>query len=235
LHLSFPKADLIVKKEKDDLNLYYINNLQLGSVKAVYRNLRENYEYRLRYDEAGKFFIKEMELKRKYREAPSVSVFGNKLNLLLVRLNINKSGSEIEYELKENSWLRRNVFSLTGLYYHLSRYGEDLMRPTLVGIVILALSTLFWSMQSDPSLYPTFSSNMHNPYSNFSGLPNHIDKTQLLKAFERSFADFIPFLSFGEGSKLGIVDYIVKITGGALTFGLIAIALRRRFERKYTR
>ena len=35
---------------------------------AVYRNLRENYEYRLRYDEAGKFFIKEMELKRKYRE-----------------------------------------------------------------------------------------------------------------------------------------------------------------------
>jgi hypothetical protein len=37
---------------------------------AVYRNLRENYEFRLRYDEAGKFFIREMELKRKYREAP---------------------------------------------------------------------------------------------------------------------------------------------------------------------
>ncbi|MGA9842093.1 MAG: hypothetical protein WBQ25_07235 [Nitrososphaeraceae archaeon] len=32
------------------------------------RNLRENYEYRLRYDEAGKFFITEMELKRKYKE-----------------------------------------------------------------------------------------------------------------------------------------------------------------------
>ena len=35
---------------------------------AVYRNLRENYEFRLRYDEAGKFFMKEMELKRRYRE-----------------------------------------------------------------------------------------------------------------------------------------------------------------------
>jgi hypothetical protein len=32
---------------------------------AIYRNLRENYEYRLRYDEAGEFFIREMELKRK--------------------------------------------------------------------------------------------------------------------------------------------------------------------------
>ena len=38
-------------------------DISLGSVMAVYRNLRENYEFRLRYDEAGKFFIKEMELK----------------------------------------------------------------------------------------------------------------------------------------------------------------------------
>ena len=38
-------------------------DISLGSVMAVYRNLRENYEFRLRHDEAGKFFIKEMELK----------------------------------------------------------------------------------------------------------------------------------------------------------------------------
>jgi hypothetical protein len=34
--------------------------------------------------------------------------------------------------------------------------------------------------------------------------------------------------------KIGLVDYVIKIVGGAVTFGLIAIALRRRFERKYT-
>jgi hypothetical protein len=45
----------------------------LGSIMAVYRNLRENYEFRLRYDEAGEFFKKEMELKRKYREEEVVS------------------------------------------------------------------------------------------------------------------------------------------------------------------
>lgn len=39
-------------------------DISLGSVMAVYRSLRENYEFRLRYDEAGKFFIKEMELKK---------------------------------------------------------------------------------------------------------------------------------------------------------------------------
>jgi len=31
--------------------------------------------------------------------------------------------------------------------------------------------------------------------------------------------------------KIGISDYIIKIVGGALLFGLIAIDLRRRFER----
>jgi hypothetical protein len=34
---------------------------------------------------------------------------------------------------------------------------------------------------------------------------------------------------------VGVVDYIIKIVGGVLTFGLLAIALRRKFERKYTR
>ena len=32
-----------------------------------------------------------------------------------------------------------------------------------------------------------------------------------------------------------LVDFIIKIVGGALTFGLFAIALRRKFEREYTR
>jgi hypothetical protein len=31
---------------------------------------------------------------------------------------------------------------------------------------------------------------------------------------------------------MGIIDFVIKIIGGAVTFGLIAIALRRRFERR---
>lgn len=60
--------------------------------------------------------------------------------------------------------------------------------------------------------------------------PNYLER-----AFERSFADFLPFLSPPGDIRLGVIDYIVKIVGGVLTFGLLIISLRRKFERKYTR
>jgi hypothetical protein len=34
---------------------------------------------------------------------------------------------------------------------------------------------------------------------------------------------------------VGAIDYIIKLLSGTLTFVLLAIALRRKFERKYTR
>ena len=198
----------IVKEDEDKLKISTTEEVSLGSVMAVYRNLRENYEYRLRYDDAGKFFIKEMELKRRYREMKNISRDDNS-----------------NYNVVRNGWLRRN-FSLTGVYYHLSRYGEDLLRPTLAGITIVFLSTLFWLTQANPVHEPSISHAV-----GFSQVGN---STQWQKAFERSFADFLPLLPQGD-IKVGIVDFIIKIVGGALTFGLLAIALRRKFERKYTR
>lgn len=117
---------------------------------------------------------------------------------------------------------------MTGLYYHLSRYGEDLLRPTLVGAVIIFLSMMFWLTQNN--------SNLHTPIASIStnlGL-NITSTSSWQKAFERSLIDFIPLLPSGD-VKLGLIDYVIKIVGGAVTFGLIAIALRRKFERKYTR
>jgi hypothetical protein len=55
--------------------------------------LKEDYEFNLKFDEDGKFFIKEMELKRKYR-----SIVGSS-NLI-----------------KKSDWFRRH-FSLTALYH----------------------------------------------------------------------------------------------------------------------
>ena len=199
-------------------------DISLGSVMAVYRNLRENYEFRLRYDEAGEFFIREMELKRNYRQV-------RPKNYASVVVN-------------PNGWFRRNL-SLTGLYYHLSRYGEDLLRPTLIGIAIVFGSTLFWLTQSNPYLAPTLfnSTNISNnnvtgnitSFSKFIGFKNAGNLNQWQKAFERSIVDFLPLLTIGSKIEVGLADYIIKILGGALTFGFIAIALRRKFERKYTR
>jgi hypothetical protein len=99
-----------------------------------------------------------MELKRLYREEKNISGDG---------------GSN--YNVVRNGWLRRN-FSLTSVYYHLSRYGEDLLRPTLAGITIVFLSTLFWLIQGNPVHEPSLSHMV-----GFSQLANH---TQWYKSFE---------------------------------------------------
>jgi hypothetical protein len=176
--------------------------VSLEDVLSVYRNLRENYEFRLRFSDAGRFFIKEMEIKRK-----------NKLI---------KSQYELEFPYKKKNWAERNI-SLTGLYYHLSRYGEDILRPTMLGFGLIVISTLLLAIQFNPNT-ETISSRTES-----------IHLYDIYGAFERSLKNFIPFLPFENSVDAGLADYLMKMVGGIVTFGLIVIALRRRFERKYTR
>ncbi len=176
-------------------------NIKLRSVIAVYRNLRENYEFRMRYDEAGEFFIREMEMKRLYKEE-------------------TKNG---ESRIRRNNRIIRNL-SLTGLYYLLSKYGQSIFRPTMFGIGIVALSTLLWSIQ------PNAAGEFLVYNTNISQVVN---SSNLEVAFGRSLTNFLPSLSFGTQLNVGLLDVAFKIVGGAVTFGLIIIALRRKFERKF--
>jgi uncharacterized protein YjbI with pentapeptide repeats len=195
------------KGEKNKIKIYYFEYPSIDGVKAIYRNLRENYEYRLRYDEAGKFFTREMELKRLYR--------------------IHDSENRNFHEIRKNNWFRRNLFSVTGWYYHLARYGESLIRPTLAGAAIIFLSTIFWLIQINPIGEPSV--------TNTVGLANATNITVWQSALERSMADILPAPSGGIGAevKIGLIDFVIKVIGGAITFGLLAIALRRRFERRF--
>jgi len=63
-------------------NEKYPEKISLSSVMPIYRNLRENYEFRLKYEEAEKFFIREMEIKRNYSEIP-LNSSSNKLSNLI--------------------------------------------------------------------------------------------------------------------------------------------------------
>jgi len=142
--------------------------VSLEDVLSVYRNLRENYEFRLRYEDAGKFFIKEMELKRKYRE---LKLKGD-----------NSPIPNIKYVYIQNGWLRRN-FSLNGLYYHFSRYGESIWRPTAIGAITVGLSTLFWLIQNNPTAEP-FIPFISNPTSNYINLTQILNNnTSFTKGF----------------------------------------------------
>jgi len=67
----------------------------------------------------------------------------------------------------------------------LSGYGEDLLRPALIGVVVVFLSTLFWKIQA-----------AHEPsFSHVIGFTQAGNGTLRLKAFERRFADLFPLLT----------------------------------------
>lgn len=94
-------------------------SVSLGAVLSTYRNLRENYEFRLKYDEAGAFFIREMELKRNYKNTKSMT------------------GS------KQKSRIQR-YFSLLSFYFYLAKYGEDVKRPIIWSFVVLVSAGLYY-------------------------------------------------------------------------------------------
>jgi hypothetical protein len=114
------------------------NDPELESIKAIYRNLRENCEYRLRYDDAGQFFIREMELKRNYSK--------------------NDKG-----EIIKTDRFRRN-FSLTG-FYRLASYGERFIMPILLStsVMVGAILLSIWQINTvgitEPNHNVTFALN----------------------------------------------------------------------------
>lgn len=105
---------------------------QPSSLEAIiteYRNLRENYEYNLRYKEAGQFFIREMELGRRYEQRS------------------NPAGND-KIEKKEPY---KQVFNLSALYYGVSKYGESTILPLgiIIGTFILATAVFFFFFQKE--------------------------------------------------------------------------------------
>jgi hypothetical protein len=71
-------------------------------------------------------------------------------------------------------------------------------------------------MQENPTLEPSLSiihsvsNDTSNVTSKFVGLDKIGESTHLLKALERSIADFIPLLPLGSNIKVGIIDYIIN-------------------------
>jgi hypothetical protein len=112
---------------------------------------------------------------------------------------------KIETTIRKNHPLIAHFFSLTALYHLFSNYGESIIRPTIIGAVTVGLSTLFWLMQSEPTLEPHFfiNSTLYNSTSHFVYLNQTGNMTQWLVAFQRSFGDFLPVLSLPSDIKIG--------------------------------
>lgn len=93
--------------------------IPLSGVLALYRNLRENFEYDMEYEEAGQLFIREMNLKRAFKP------------------------NRYDRPIEKRDWFSRNFFA-TGLYYWTSKYGEDFKRPVIITASAIFVATVFF-------------------------------------------------------------------------------------------
>jgi len=100
-----------------------------GIVATVYRRLRQNLESKMRYTDAGRFFIGEMECKRK----------SARVNNPVLR------------------WIRTNIFSALAWYKYMSNYGESYRRVILWVLLAPAAVALLITVpqMSQPSEFIT--------------------------------------------------------------------------------
>lgn len=102
-------------------------NVRLETVMNIYRNLQENFDKKLNYDFAGEFFVREMELKRKFKK--------NTRNM-----------SKPNEPLTTHKNILAQIFSVLSFYYVIAKYGESYYRPLKFVIPGLIFSTFyFWS------------------------------------------------------------------------------------------
>lgn len=104
-------------------------DLDLESVMDVYRNFRDNYDFQLRYDTAGEFFVRELEIKRKYKKNSRGAIRTTQKN----RVN--------------------QCVSILGAYNLIAQYGNSYYRPIFVAIPILCLSTFYFITKGFSNLY----------------------------------------------------------------------------------
>ena len=113
-------ADFKIYDERSLEKDYSKNPINLESIKNVYRDLRDNFDQNLQYDTAGEFFVREMELNRKYH--------GRTKNR--------------RHTPTKKSLLLRSVFSFYWWYNILAQYGQSCYRPTYFAIAIISGGTL---------------------------------------------------------------------------------------------
>lgn len=93
-------------------------------VANVYRRLRRNFESRMHYSEAGRFFVGEMECKRK---------------------NVQTKNPILR-------WVRVNILSALAWYKYMSKYGESYSRVIAWMVLTPTLATLLTTLIQMPRL-----------------------------------------------------------------------------------
>ena len=123
-HTQNTKKQNIDYKIYEDLQLETKEDTKqnLESIKNIYRDLRDNYDRNLQYDISGQFFIREMELNRKYYQKNDI--------------------------IKKKHWLRR-IFSIYGAYNLFAVYGQSWSRPICCGVILMIIAGIVFYFDHD--------------------------------------------------------------------------------------
>jgi hypothetical protein len=106
--------------------IHELENLTLDNVLSVIRMLRDNFDHCMKYEESGKLFVKEMDLKRDY-----LLKGGEKRKLT------DKISGYVE-------WLAYSLYRIMGLY------GESIARPIFWVLVTIIMFGIFRGLFSPP-------------------------------------------------------------------------------------
>jgi uncharacterized protein YjbI with pentapeptide repeats/succinate dehydrogenase flavin-adding protein (antitoxin of CptAB toxin-antitoxin module) len=143
----------ILEKEDQELEkdiMDYLakdKDLTLDNVLAVYRGLRENYDYYLRYDESGKFFVNEMKLKKRFAGPLEKIVLWTYELLALYGESYTRPIAWTLIIIPTFALLRTINFSLQGFISHISQL---LYTPLPV---ILSFDTLLGNLKTSTEIF----------------------------------------------------------------------------------
>ena len=152
--------------------------INLESIKNIYRDLRENFELNLQYEIAGEFFVREMEISRKYTKKNN------------------------EFITKKKHPIKQ-YFSFYWIYNIIAQYGQSYYRPIYFAIPIIAIGTCFFritclneplsdSTCEDTIVYPFIRSlSAFIPFFTFVNDPSIVDYALRLALLPISGAFFI--------------------------------------------
>ena len=143
----------------------------LESVLDIYRQLIKNFDQQMRYDVSGEFFVREMELRRKYQ----------------TKQHDNNSPTT------KKNFFRKHI-SVIWAYNVVAQYGQSYLRPVCLIISIITSSTLyFWFGDSSTfSNSNNFEPSLDSLYNSFlRSLSGFFPFYDFDKKIQKSLVDFI--------------------------------------------
>lgn len=124
-----------------DERLADLGEIPYENVATVYHRIRQNLESRLRHVEAGRFFVAEMDIRRK----------------------------NVKIENRWLKWLRTNIFSALAWYRYFSNYGESYQRLVVWIIATPILAAFLTALTSLPlSCLAQFVANFQKDLGNYT-------------------------------------------------------------------